>query len=69
MRYETGSIVRVTRKMTEKTFDILCAGNRIPHRKISYTVAVEFGVLLALGDAVEDEGNEYVLAGTEGRPT
>lgn len=62
VRIDTGSTVRVTRSKTEKTYERLLAGEEIAHRKIDYTVAIEFGVLLALGNLVEDTGSAYKLA-------
>ncbi len=52
-RAETKSVVRVTRKKVEKTYEKLLAGAVIPFRQIDYTVAIEFGVVLALGTLVE----------------
>lgn len=52
-RPDTGSRVRVTRGKVEKTAARLAEGEEIPFRKIDYTVAVEEGVIAALGDLVE----------------
>ena len=52
-RTKTGSPVRVSRAMVEKTGERLYAGEFIAKRTVSYTVAIEFLVILALGSAVE----------------
>jgi len=54
-RIATGSMVRVTRRMIEKTLDRLAGGEAIPFRSISYTVAIETVVVAALLaiDAIE----------------
>jgi len=52
-RPDTGTRVRVTRAKVEKTAARLEGGEAIPFRKIDYTVAVEEGVLAALGELVE----------------
>ena len=54
-RVETGKPVKISRRMVEKTLARLEAGEIIPRRGISYTVAIESAVLVCLGRAV-DEG-------------
>lgn len=61
-RVATGSEVRVTRKKTEDTIARLEAGERIPKRKISYTVAVEFGITTCIGDECHLVDGHWVLA-------
>ena len=60
-RVSTGSKVRTTRSLTEKTYQRLMSGEKIKHRKISYTVAIEQGVLLAIMSVedVRDDEHEY----------
>ena len=53
-RVATGSPVRATRKMIESAAARLDAGEVIPRRTISYTVAIETLVVLALGARVEE---------------
>lgn len=47
-RIATGSTVRITRSMIQKTLLRLLQGEVIPRRKVSYTVAIEYGVMLAI---------------------
>lgn len=53
-RPKTGSIVRASRAMIEKTATRLDAGEFLPRRSISYTVAIETLVLEALGKRVSE---------------
>ena len=53
-RVETGKTVKISRRMVEKTLARLEAGETIPRRGISYTVAIESAVLVCLGRAVDD---------------
>jgi hypothetical protein len=61
-RTATGSTVRVARVRIEKIYGRLLTGEAIKHREIDYTVAIEYGVLLALGNLVSDDGKLYTLA-------
>lgn len=54
-RVETGKLVRITRSKVEKTYARLQSGEVIPFREIDYTVAIEYGVLLCLGNLVETD--------------
>ena len=51
-RLATGSQVRVTMAMIQKTRDRLANGAFIPRRTISYTVAIEFIVVAFLGSSI-----------------
>ena len=53
-RVATGSRVRASRAMIEKTAARLEAGEFIPRRGISYTVAIETLVVLALGRSIRE---------------
>jgi len=53
-RVASGKLVSVTRKMIEKVQARLDAGESIPFRKISYTVAIETVVLAVLDRVVVD---------------
>lgn len=61
-RAATGSTVRISRTLVEKTSARLASGERIPHRGISFTSAIEYGVVLALGRAITDDGAFYASA-------
>ena len=52
IRVATGSKVRITRKAIEKADARLATGVLIPLRSISYTVAVETLIVLALGKGI-----------------
>lgn len=55
-RVATGKQVRVSRSLIERTHATLTSGEELAFREISYTVAIEYGVLLALdGFIVADE--------------
>ncbi len=67
-RRATGKEVRVSRGLIERTYDQLAAGEEIAFREISYTVAIEYGVLLALnGFVVADEERRRYRARGRGR--
>lgn len=61
-RPDTGSTVRVTRSLVERTAARLEAGEVIPRRRISYTVAIEEGVVAALADLLEVTAEGYQVA-------
>ena len=57
-RVKTGSRVRASRAMIEKTERRLEAGEFIPRRGISYTVAIEAGVVYAMRNLLtRDDAN------------
>ena len=60
-RVATGSLVRVTKSKIETVAARLDDGEAIPFRKIDYTSAIEFGVIVALGNlvAVDTDAREY----------
>jgi hypothetical protein len=64
-RTATGKDVRVSRALVERTYERLAAGDEIDFRAISYTVAVEYGVLLALEGFVtaDEEARSYRARG------
>jgi len=59
-RVATGKLVRVTRSLIERTGERMSAGEIIAKRSISYTVAIEFAVVTALGRGIKLVGKEYV---------
>jgi hypothetical protein len=61
-RPDSGSTVRVTRSLIERTAERLEAGEVIPRRRISYTVAIEEGVVAALADIIEVTAEGYRVA-------
>jgi len=48
LRVKTGKLVKITQSMINKTRQRLEDGEQIPFRKISYTVAIETGVVEVL---------------------
>jgi len=48
LRVATGKTVKITQNMVNKTLERLQDGEHIPFRKISYTVAIETGVVEVL---------------------
>ena len=65
-RVATGSTVRASRRMIEKTAQRLEAGEFIPRRGISYTVAIETLVVIALGSSIAEatrDGERGYVAG------
>jgi hypothetical protein len=62
-RVATGSTVNISRKMVEKTWARLDAGEIIPRRGINYTVAIETGVVIALGRSITDAQTVGGIAG------
>ena len=64
IRIATGSKVIATRKMISRTLERLEAGETIPKRGISYTVAIEFAVVSALESigAIAINHNNYSKA-------
>ena len=52
-RLDTGSVEKVSESMVEKTRGRLEAGEEIPFRKISYTVAIETAVVRILKGIIE----------------
>ena len=61
-RVDTGSSVRVTKALIDRTAERQASGEIIPRRGISYTVAIETTVVAALGTSIE----EYVQDGKPG---
>ena len=53
-RLATGSVVRISRTMIDKTADRLSNGEIIAKRTISYTVAIETAVVAALGSRIRE---------------
>tara|TARA_R110002020_G_scaffold358855_3_gene571475 strand:- start:2543 stop:2833 length:291 start_codon:yes stop_codon:yes gene_type:complete len=64
----TGKTIRITASKIKKTLQRLQQGETLRYQAnpggggISYTVAIERGVIAGLGDQVTDTGKGYVLA-------
>tara|TARA_R100001443_G_scaffold16436_2_gene26481 strand:+ start:321 stop:644 length:324 start_codon:yes stop_codon:yes gene_type:complete len=62
-RNASGKTVRITKSKTVKVFARLATGERLPKQSnagISYTVAIEAGIVAALGNAIALDGREWV---------